>query len=107
MEELLPGLALAALPKRARALPERVVAALAGAGKCARLAALAACAHAEGNITAPAPAAGGGDDELAGRLRGIERWYRSVREPRTDETRSALLRAVERRYGCAAADGPR
>jgi hypothetical protein len=43
-----------------------------------------------------------GDDELAGSVRQIERWYRTTRNPGTVETRAALLRAVERRYG----DGP-
>jgi hydroxymethylpyrimidine pyrophosphatase-like HAD family hydrolase len=40
-----------------------------------------------------------GDDDLAARVRGIERWYRSLRDPRTDQARCVLLRAVERRYG--------
>jgi hydroxymethylpyrimidine pyrophosphatase-like HAD family hydrolase len=44
------------------------------------------------------------DDELAGRVRAIERWYRSLREPDIAETRAALLRAVERRYGGIASD---
>jgi hypothetical protein len=44
------------------------------------------------------------DDELAGLVRQIERWYRTTREPVTAETRAALLRALERRYGGAASD---
>jgi hydroxymethylpyrimidine pyrophosphatase-like HAD family hydrolase len=40
-----------------------------------------------------------GDDDLAARVRGIERWYRSLREPRTEHARCALVGAVERRYG--------
>jgi len=42
------------------------------------------------------------DDELAASLRQVERWYRTTRDPSTAEARAALLRAVERRYGCAA-----
>ena len=46
------------------------------------------------------------DDELAGSVRQIERWYRTTRNPGTAETRAALLRAVERRYGGADCDEP-
>jgi hypothetical protein len=47
-----------------------------------------------------------GDDELAASMRQIERWYRMTRNPRTADTRAALLRALERRYGGAACDEP-
>jgi hypothetical protein len=41
------------------------------------------------------------DDDLACDVRAIERWFRSLRHPGMDETRAALLRAVERRYDAA------
>jgi hypothetical protein len=42
------------------------------------------------------------DDELAASVKQIERWYRTTRDPGIAEARAALLRAVERRYGCPA-----